>query len=124
MSISCLLLTVLLTMAGLPASGVTLHPTVPPGASVVSAEVARASRMGSFVPDPRDCPLDPSLPAKDPVSEGATEEQEEESGASGGLFAWHADCWQFLSAPGLVSAGSLVLPGGKVLPRLLPNLRC
>lgn len=83
-----------------------------------------ASPSAGFTRDPRGVPPDSEDPASTPPHERATEGQEVEVNPSDGLFACFAFDWRVLATPGLSLSGTLTLPGGKVLPRLLPSLRC
>jgi hypothetical protein len=123
MTIAPLVLLTALLSGGSPARQAA-DAAAPRAVGVCLAREPEAAILPLLSIDPRREPFDPaSLWAEHLRRERATEEEEEASPSSS-LAACYVPGWRALSAPGLSVSGSLPLPGGKILPRLLPNLRC
>jgi hypothetical protein len=122
MAVALLLVTAFLAPGGPPPHSTGAVPAR--AGESRTAPGADGTVLPCFTIDPRRGPFSPDgRGAESFRRERATEAEEESNPPSGPVACWTAP-WHTFSAPGPLSSGNLPLPGGKVLPQLLPSLRC
>jgi hypothetical protein len=101
------------------------HADSPRAVEVCLAPGSGVATLPSLVADHRRVPFEPGGEVPERIRrERATEEQEEEANPALGWLAWCSPWWHVLSTTNHSRPDGSPLPGGKVLPRLLPSLRC